>query len=128
MYTLGAFAVLIPLVLFMTPLSYILRSGIVYWSLLLASLLFPWIAFEIVQNDLGKYDAVWFMTAINMTAVLVLYKLFDRIILKTKDRHLFLYWRGRSSFPPNESLLDMFFQFFLMILPVCWIWIGQAIF
>jgi hypothetical protein len=128
MNLLAALSVVIPLFLFNTPLSYILRSAIVYWSLLLASLLFPWIAFEIVQNDLGKYDVMWFVTTINSTIELILYKVFDRITLKTKDRHLYFYWRGRNYLSLSESWLDLIFQLLLTGIPILWFWIGQAIF
>lgn len=128
MNLLAALSVGIPLFLFNTPLSYILRSAIVYWSLLLASLLFPWIAFEIVQNDLGKCDVMWFVTTINSTIELILYKVFDRIILKTKGRHLYFYWRGRNYMPLSESWLDLIFQLLLTGIPILWFWIGQAIF
>lgn len=127
MNVLAAIVVVIPLLMFTTPLSYILRSEIVYWSLLLASLLFPWIAFEIVQNGLWKYDLMWFLVTMNATIALVLYKLFDRIILKIKGRRLFFFWRGHS-LPMEESWLDAVFQVFLMMLPLLWIFIGKAVF
>ncbi len=127
MNVLAALAVIIPLVLFTTPLSYILRSEIVYWSMLLASLLFPWIAYEIVQNDLGKYDVFWFVAAVNSTIVLGLYKLFDRFMLKIKGRHLFISWRGHY-LHTDDSWLDVIFQIVLMVVPALWFWVGQALF
>lgn len=73
----------------------ILRSEIVYWSLfLVASLLFPCLAYLIVQNGLGNYDVAWFITAIGLTSTLLMYKLFDQLVLKLFDRHLFITWKG----------------------------------
>lgn len=127
MNQLCALVVGIPLVLFITPFFYILRSELVYWALLLISLLFPWIAFEIVRNDLWNYDVIWFVTSINSTTLLVLYKLFDRLILKLFDRPLFITWRGHY-LPMNEGWLDLFFQLLLIALPAFWFGIGSWIF
>jgi hypothetical protein len=127
MNALVTLVVAIPLVLFNSPLSYILRSEIVYWAMLLVSLLFPWIAYEIIQNDLGKYDVFWFVTTVNMTTCLGLYKLFDQIILKLYNRHLFISWKGHY-LHKNESWLDLIMQLILILLPAIWFWIGVAIF
>lgn len=127
MNVLAALVIIIPLILFLTPISMILRSEIVYWSLLLTSLLFPWIAFEIVRNGLGNYDLMWFLATVNSTIVLGLYKLFDRFILKTKGRHLFISWKGHY-LHTDDSWLDLIFQIILMMIPVLWIGIWKWIF
>ncbi len=119
--------VLIPIILFVTPIAVILRSGIVYWSLLSGSLLFPWIAFEIVQNDLGIYDVNWFVVTVGLTTDLSLYKLFDKYILKIKGRHLFITWR-RHTLPLKESWLDLIFQYILIFLPLIFLLIGGVAF
>jgi len=119
--------IIIPIILFVTPVAVILRSGIIYWSLLLGSLLFPWIAFEIVQNDLGIYDANWFVVTASLTTDLGLYKLFDKCILKMKGRHLFIAWRHHT-LPLKESWLDLIFQYILIFLPLFLLLIGREIF
>lgn len=127
MNELSSFVLIFPLILFITPIAAILRSEIVYWSMLLASLLFPWIAFEIVQNGLGDYNGTWFETTVSPTAVLLLYKLFDRIILKLFGRHLFITWRGHY-LSMNEGWLDILLQVILIFSPVAWFWMGEAVF
>ena len=122
-----AIVILIPIILFVTPVSAILKSGMIYWSLLLASLLFPWIAFEIVQHDLGIYDENWFVVSVSLTTALWLYKLFDRCILKLKGRPLFITWRHHT-LPLKESWLDLIFQYILIFLPLTFLLIGRKFF
>lgn len=119
MNELSSFVLIFPFILFITPIAAILRSEIVYWSMLLASLLFPWIAFEIVQNGLGDYNGKWFETTVSPTAVLLLYKLFGR--------HLFITWRGHY-LSMNEGWLDILLQVILIFSPVAWFWMGEAVF
>lgn len=127
MKTLFAIVLVIPIILFIIPLFFVLRSEIVYWSLLLASLLFPWIAYEIVQNNLGEYNVEWFVVSISTTTVLGLYKLFDWIILKLFGRHVRLFWQRRE-FPKNAEWIDLIMKVILISLPIIWFWIGRTIF
>ena len=127
MNILSGIVTAIPIFLFVSPIAVILRSKIVYWSLLVASLLFPWIAYLIVRNGLGSYDAAWFITTVGLTTTLLMYKLFDLLILKVFDRHLFISWN--NNYPPlNQGWLDIPLQFILIFSPVFWFWIGKAIF
>jgi len=118
---------ILPIVLFVIPLGFVLRSEIVFWSALFASLLFPWIAYEIVQNDLGNYDLYWFVASVSPTTLLFLYKLFDWVILKLYNRHLFITWKGYS-LPIKEGWLDLIMQFVLISSTLIWFWVGKAIF
>lgn len=127
MNQLFSIAFIVPVILFIAPIGVVLRSEIVYWSMLVASLLFPWIAYEIVENNLGTYDVKWFVSTVTLPALFLLYKLFDRCILKLKGRHLFLAWKGYH-LPTNESWLDLIFQIFLMMSPLVWFEIGKWIF
>ncbi|MNK05396.1 hypothetical protein D3C87_232780 [compost metagenome] len=117
---------IIAIILFMTPISRVLRSEIVYWSCLIASLLFPWIAYEVVRNELGTYDVNWFVSTITLTTLLLLYKLFDNYILRTRGRNLFIAYRGHH-LGMKEGWLDLIFQFILIFLPLIWFFIGKVI-
>lgn len=118
---------ILPIILFVIPIGFVLRSEIVFWSVLLTSLLFPWIAYEIVQNDLGKYDLYWFVVSVSPTTLMCLYKLFDWVILKLYKRHFFITWKG-NYLPLKEGWLDLIMQFVLIFSTQIWFWVGKAIF
>lgn len=128
MNQLFAFICVTPFFLFGLPsVSFILRFEIVYWPLLAVSLIFPWISYELVQNNLGNYDEYWFVSTVTLPVLMLLYKLFDNYMLRIKKRHLFTLWSARN-LPINEGWTDILMQVILIVSPLFWLLIGAVVF
>lgn len=96
-----------------------------YVLFLLIALLFPWITFELVMNDLGTQNDVFYLGATFSPLVFMIqYTLFDRIIRKKYDRHLYIViHRNYHSF--KGDWLDLFFQLVLTFSPLVLLQFGR---
>lgn len=74
-------------------------------------------------TDNGKTEKVNMWSPVSVVIFLLLYKLFDYIILKIYNRNLFFYIEhNRNTFDDEESdkssFLDIAFQLLLLIIPI----------
>ncbi|WP_343606717.1 hypothetical protein [Fluviicola sp.] len=125
MYQIFCIAFLFVVIFSLTPAHYLLRAYFMYVLFLLISLLFPWITFELIINDLGSWNDPYYLGATFIPlSFMMLYKLFDSIIRKRYDRHLHIvFHRNYAGF--KGEWLDLFFQLILLFSPLVFIPLGK---
>ncbi len=112
----------------LTPAYYLLRGYFLYYLFLGISLLFPWIAYELMSNGLEPCNTSLLVAAFSPLLFMILFKWFDKIIQKRYNRHLYFHFKGYYFGSFRESWLDLIFQLSLSFSPFLIALIGKLIF
>ena len=108
-----------------TPFYKYLRNSNVYFALLFLSFL-PIIYLAIRFTDFTFIPQ--FTAILNPLSNLLLYKLFDNIILKKYKRHIYFYRKYSTDIESIESTwLEFLFQMILFSSPLLLAWLGKSI-
>jgi hypothetical protein len=86
-------------------------------------------------SGLTENEKRFSLTSLSLVTFLILYKIFDRIIMRKYDRHMHLVYFGgpfnRFDYDVNErenTRQENLFQFILFIIPIFWTTLGYIVF